>query len=422
MDRSGPGHVAVIGAGIIGVTAAHALLDEGWRVTLVDPGDPGGPQAASHGNGAFISPASIIPMAGPGLWRQVPGFLMDPLGPLTIRWRHLPALAPWLLRFLRAGATAERVEATAGVLAGLLRDAPALHLALAGSIGRADLIRRDGLLYAYPDRAAFARDAAAWTLRRAQGLGWREVEGEALRRLEPALGPSYGFAAVLEGGAHCADPGGYVAALAGAAEARGARHLRARALDVVLRDGRLRGLRTEGGDLPCDAAVVAAGIHSRPLARTLGDRVPLVSERGYHVELPGAEGGPSRPVLPSDGRLANTPLAHGLRASGQVELASTEAAPDWRRADILLERLRRTYPGLRFDPDRVVRWQGHRPSTPDGLPVIGPSRACRDVVHAFGHGHVGLAAAPRTASLVASLLSGRPACLPLEPFAAGRFL
>lgn len=421
MPQTGPEHVAVIGAGIIGACAALALLADGRRVTLIDPAPPGGPQAASFGNGAFISPASIIPMAMPGLWRQVPRLLADPAGPLTIRWRSLPALMPWLLRFLLAGATTARVRRTAGILNTLLGDAPGRHAALALGIGQPDMIRHDGLIYAYPSRADFAAEALAWTIRRDNGLTWQELDAAALHKLEPALGPDYRFAAYLPSGAWCGDPGGYVAALVRAAVARGADLRQARVTGFEAEAGQLTALHTDHGPIGCEAALVTAGIASGRLARAAGDRVPLVSERGYHVELPGATGGPARPVMPSDGKMANTPCDTGLRAAGQVELAHTEDAPDWRRAAILLENLRHAYPGLRFDPAQARRWMGHRPSTPDGLPVIGPASGLRGVHYAFGHGHVGLAAAPMTAEIAAAQLARRAAPIDAAPFAPSRF-
>lgn len=419
--QTGPEHVVVIGAGIVGVAVTHALLDDGRQVTLVDPGLPGGRQAASFGNGAFISPASIIPMSMPGLWKSVPGYLLDPGGPLTIRLRHLPSLLPWLVRFLSAGWTEARVRRTGGILNDLLSDAPERHVALAERFGHSDLVVQGGLTYAYPDRAAFGRDALAWAIRRENGVIWREVEGDDLRLHEPALGPEYNFAAVVDRGAHCYDPSAYVAALAQAALDRGATFLQARATGFRLTGHRVSAIETDASALPCDGAVIAAGIHSGALASRLGDRVPLVSERGYHVEIETPTGGPSRPILPSDGKMANTPLAGRLRASGQVELASTDAPPDWRRADILLENLCRAYPRLKFDPAKVSRWQGHRPSPPDGLPIIGPSRASPGVIHAFGHGHTGLAAAPMTACIVAALFADRPPPVSTAPFAASRF-
>lgn len=415
-------HVAVIGAGINGVCTALALLDAGARVTLIDPGPPGGAQSASFGNGAFISPNSIIPMSMPGLWRKVPGYLLDREGPLTIDWRSLPRLAPWLIRFLLAGFTEAKVRKTAATLNQLLHDGPERHAALAERIGRPDLIRREGLLYVYPTRQDFEAEALSWQLRRENGVVWQELARPALEAREPGLGPDYHFGALVASGAHCTDPGAYVAALSDHACASGADLRVAKATGLKLEAGRLRGVATESGLIPCDRAVITAGIGSGLIARQAGDRIPMEAERGYHVQLTGAdsEGLLRHPVMPSDGKMANTPLASGLRASGQVELSSTDAPPNWRRADILLRHLRHTWPGLPAQVS-VTRWQGCRPSTPDGLPVIGPSRQSGDVFHAFGHGHVGLSAAPKTAAIVTALLLGQTPPIDAAPFAADRF-
>lgn len=413
--------VAVIGAGVIGAATAAQLLAEGHAVTLIDPDTPGGPHAASHGNGGFLSPASVMPMSTPGLWRKVPAMLRDPSGALTIRWRHLPRLAPWLWRFVMAGRTPVRVEATARALHQLLGDASARHMALAARIGRPDLIRQEGLLYAFHDRAAYQGDAFAWDLRRKLGLHMRELDEAGMRALMPDLSPDYRFGILVEDGGHCTDPGGYVAAICDWARGQGAQIWQARATGFDLAQGRLRAVLTDQGPVACDAAVIACGIHSGVLARAAGDRVPLQSERGYFVQIAGLAGGPSIPVMPQDGRMANLCVAGGLRASGQVELASVHAAPDWRRADILLTHLRKTWPGLSIRPEQVTRWMGHRPSTPDGRPVIGRALACGDIIHAFGHGHVGLASAPMTAVLVADLLAGRVPGVDMAPFAPTRF-
>lgn len=416
-------HIVVIGGGIVGACSALALARGGNRVTLVEPGEPGGTQAASYGNGAFLSPASIIPMSMPGIWKKVPGYLFDTNGPLTIRWRYLARLTPWLLRFLMAGHSLSRVRNTASVLWSLVGDSPLRHAALAKSCGCEALIRCDGLLYAYPDRAAFEEDATAWRLRRENGLRWRELSADELRELEPALATSYGFAAFVEDGAHCVDPGGYVASIVVQAQREGVAVMRTRAHSFEMAGDRLKAVATDTGRVACDGAVISAGIASRALAAQAGDAVPLESERGYHVELHDPSIALRRPVMPSDGKMANVMTAGGLRASGQVELATVEAEPDWRRADILLEHLRHTYPTLSgaIDEAKVSRWYGHRPSTPDGLPVVSYSSRSRDIVYAFGHGHIGLSAGPRTAEFVASLINQTQPSIDLTPFRASRF-
>jgi len=416
-------HVAVIGAGIVGATCAVELARDGHKVTIIEPGDPGGEQAASYGNGAWLSPSSVVPPSMPGLWRRVPEFLTDSLGPLAIRWQYLPRLAPWLARFVRAGSTVGRVEAIARALRPLVTDAPERHRALAAEAGVEDLIERRGLLYVFPARADFEREALAWRLRGENGVEWLELDADELRQQEPELDRRYTFGVLVQAGGNCTDPGAYVAALVQHAAGQGAILLRAGATGFRIAGRRLQAVLTGDGEVGCDAAVICAGAWSRCLARAAGDRVPLETERGYHAVISQPGTGPRHPVMPSDGKMAVTMTRGGLRIAGQVELAGLDAAPDWRRADILRDYALRMFPGLPRDlpAERVKVWMGHRPSIADGLPVIGPASGCADVMHAFGHGHIGLAAGPVTGRLVADLLGGLPPVINPAPYSPRRF-
>jgi len=418
-----PFHVVVIGAGIIGAAVAVELLADGHQVSIVEPGEPGGEQAASYGNGCWLSPASVVPMSVPGVLRQVPGYLADPLGPLAIRWTYLPRLLPWLVRYVRAGGTIAKVEAIARALRPLLADAPLRHQRLAAAASAGDLIERRGLLYVFPRRADFEADTLAWRLRRENGISWIELDADELRQHEPDLDRRYTFGLLVEAGGHCTDPGGYVAALVRHAVAQGARLHRTRAVGFGLEGRRLCAVRTESADIVCDRTVIATGAYSRPLAAAAGDRVSLETERGYHAMILGAEAGPRTPLMPSDGRMSNTMARAGLRIAGQVELAGLAANPNWKRAEILRDFALRIYPKLpRSIPAEQVRfWMGHRPATPDSLPCIGPASGSPDIIHAFGHGHVGLAAAAATGRLVADLVGAKPPAINLSPYAPQRF-
>lgn len=415
--------IVVIGAGAVGAATALELLRDGHRVTIVEPGPPGGEQATSYGNGCWLSTMSVIPPAGPGTWRKVPGFLLDPLGPLSIRWRYLPRVVPWLLRYLAAGWTEARVMRTAQALRPLLEDAPALHATLADEAGVGALIERKGLMYVYPDRAAFEAEASSFRTRAAVGLRWLELDEDEMRQREPSLDRRYRFGVLIEDAGHCRDPGAYVAALVALATREGATLRQCRATGFRIEAGRLRAVETDAGPIECDGAVICAGARSKALAKLAGDTVPLESERGYHAVLRDPETGPRVPLMPSDGKMAITMTDGGLRCAGQVEIAGLEAAPDWRRAEVLRDHLLRCFPDLPRDlpAERITVWMGHRPSMPDGLACIGPSRATPDILYAFGHGHVGLVAAARTGRVVAQMAGGRAPEIPIAAFDPARF-
>jgi len=415
--------VVIVGAGLVGAISAVSALREGHRVTLLEADTPGGEQASSFGNAGWLSSHSVIPPAEPGTWKKVPGFLLDPLGPLAIRWKYLPLVMPWLMRYLIAGATLERIAVTARALRTLLIDAPSLHRELAVAAGAAHLIEQKGLLHVYPSRAEFDAQAAAWGVRRAVGVQWQEIAEDELREREPALHRRYRFGVLVAEAGHCRDPAAYVAALVAHARALGANCTQGVARGFRVEGGRVHAVTTDRGEIPCDAAVIAAGARSKALAAAAGDRVSLETERGYHVMITEPEGSPRTSMMASDTKCVATLMEGGLRVAGQVEIASFAAAPNWRRAEILRDHALSMFPALprNLPANRFRYWLGRRPSTPDGLPCIGRASASRDIIHAYGHGHVGLVASARTGRLVAQLLSDQAPEVPLEPFDPRRF-
>jgi D-amino-acid dehydrogenase len=365
----------------------------------------------------------VIPPAEPGVWKKVPGFVTDPLGPLAIRIGYLPKATPWLMRYLASGWTPSRVEKTAQALRDLLIDAPTLHTDLAKRAGVTSLIERRGLLHIYPSRQTFDADSFAWGIRHKVGVRWEELGHEALRALEPALHQRYHFGVWVGEAGHCRNPAAYVKALVTHACSQGAAFVSARATGFRIESGRLKAVATGDAEIACDAAVIAAGARSKELAALAGDRVPLETERGYHVVLENPEVAPNLPVMGADCKAIVTPTECGLRIAGQVEIAGLEAAPNWRRAEILRDHLLTIFPGLprAMPAERLKYWMGHRPSMPDGRPCIGFAQASSDIVHAFGHGHVGLVGSARTGRLVAQLLSLQDPEISLDAFDPRRF-
>ena len=412
--------VIVIGAGIVGLASALALQEDGHRVTVLDPAGPAG--GASFGNAGWLSGASVVPTAYPGMLPSVPGWLMDPLGPLAVRWGYLPKAAPWLWRLIRAG-TAEQIPRQAAALRQLLAPSVAAHKALASRVGGQHLIHQQGALWVYRSRAAFDADAGGAALRRSQGIEIQDLEAGAIRQMEPSLARDVTHARFIAENGHTSDPAALCHLAAETLVHDGGRLLLERALGFERRDGRVTTVRTATARHAADWVVLAAGAWSAPLAAELGHRVPLESERGYHLEIAEAEVMPRLPIMSGEGKFAVTPMAGGLRLAGTVEFAGLAAPPDWRRADRLLAQARTLFPALpaTIPEPRLSRWLGHRPSTPDSLPVVGRSETVANAVLAFGHGHVGLASGPVTGRLVADLVAGRPPAIELAAFSPGRF-
>ncbi|HZK89183.1 MAG TPA: FAD-binding oxidoreductase [Stellaceae bacterium] len=412
--------IGVIGAGMVGICAASYLQREGHSVFMVDPGVPG--EGASFGNAGAFNASSVTPVAMPGTLKKVPGWLRDPLGPLSLRWSYLPAVLPYLYRFVRAG-TEEKIHAQARALRPLVGATLSALQPLVKDAGAENLVHQRGHLYVYRSAESLAKDGMAWALRRENGVVVDEFDTDELRQLEPTLSRDYVRGLLVRENGHTSNPFGLVSALVEHFMRQGGAVIRARALGFRLDGGQLIAIRTDAGELAADVAVVAAGAWSKPLAASLGDKVPLETERGYHLMIRDPEVMPKIPTADGDGKFVATPMDTGLRFAGTVELAGLEAPPDWRRARILLEQGRKMLPGLaaHHPEERLSVWMGHRPSMPDSLPVLGHSRATRDVVYAFGHGHVGMTAAPMTGRLVADLVAGRDPAIDISSFAATRF-
>jgi D-amino-acid dehydrogenase len=420
MSAPSPGPVVVIGAGIVGLCCATYLQRDGRKVVVVDPDGPG--EGASYGNAGGLNGSSIVPVAMPGVLAKVPHWLLDPAGPLSIRLRYLPQLLPWLYRFVRAGRP-ELVREQARALRGLLAPTVEMHRELAASVGAADLIQRSGLLIAYRSEASFAADSEAYRLRAENGVKIDELNQDELRQIEPALSPAYTRARFISENGYCRNPLRLSRALAESLLANGGKIRRERAEGFAFADGKVEAVLTSTGRIPAAAVVLAAGAHSKPLAARLGGKVPLDTERGYHAMIKAPEVAPRLPIMDAEAKLVATPMEEGLRMAGTVEFAGLEAPPDWRRARILLRHGQAMFPGLprTVSDDRVALWMGFRPSMPDSLPVIGPTRCYANAFLAFGHGHVGLIGAPMTGRAIADLIAGRPPALDLAPFSAARF-
>ena len=412
--------VAVIGAGMVGACVARYLQRDGHHVVMIDPLDPG--EGASFGNAGCFNPSSLVPIAGPDTFWQVPKYLMDPLGPLSIRWSYLPQLAPWLIRYGLAG-TPEKIKQQAQALKTLISPCFDALMPLVDDAAAQDLVKRDGILIVYRSKESVAADARGWALRRENGIVWEELDQAQLRDFDPNLTLDAKFGKYVPNNGHTVNPSELVKAIVDHVVKSGGRLVKAEAKGFAFDGDRLVAIETTAGRIGADTVVLAAGAHSKSLAASAGDKVPLETERGYHVMIRTPAIMPRVPTTDSENKFVVTPMQLGVRLAGTVELAGLRAAPNWKRAEILIKRIGSLFPALGKDysDNEMTHWMGHRPSLPDSLPVLGRSKRSADVVYAFGHQHIGMTAGPYTGVVISDLVSGRPSPIDLTPFRADRF-
>lgn len=409
--------ITIIGAGIVGSAVSHALLDAGHQVSLVDT--EGRPGRATDANAGWIAHTDIMPLASPKVWRNLPRWLMDPLGPLAIRPSYLPQLMPWLLRFILASSPG-RIGSSIEAIRSINEQALPAWTELLQSLGLAGHLRQTGILSVWRDRQAFERAKSVLSRQIEFGITLNVLTPRELKKLEPAL-ESVSSAVIYPDACHVSDPATLAAALLDRAVERGALHIREQAVAIETSAESVR-VRTDGarGSIPSDHVVVCAGAWSRILAKQMGDSIPLDTERGYNATFPPGAFGISRAVMYEGEGFVTTPLDIGDRVGGAVEFGGLDAAPNHGRTDAMVQRLKRFLPHLDASlPAR--RWMGFRPSIPDSLPVIGHATNDKRVVYAFGHGHYGLTQSAITARIVAGLVDGRPSPVDPKPFSARRF-
>lgn len=409
-------NITVIGAGIVGITTASYLRRDGHQVTVVDQRPPG--EYCSFGNAGILSPGSCVPIAMPGILSQVPGYLLDPLGPLALRWSYLPKALPWLLKFV-AAADVKRVEKIADGLRALLSQTFDAYAPLLKNAGVEDLIHKSGYMVVYSTRKALQSDALGWKLRRDRGVVIDELDAAEVKRRLPGVNGDYEVGLFLHEHGWCVNPERLTKSLAAQFERDGGKILQRRVLGIDVGPDGPRALRTDAGDLPVEHLVICAGAHSNEFSARLGDDVPLEAERGYHITYSDPRFGLPMPVMVPEHKCFITPMEMGLRIAGQSEFAGVNAEPNYARADVLGKLMKKMFPGI-SEVD-ATKWMGRRPSMPDSTPVIGPASRFGNVHYAFGHGHVGLVGSAPTARLVADMIAGRPPRIDLAPYSPGRF-
>ena len=412
-------HATVIGAGIVGISSAAFLQRAGYRVTIIDRVPPG--EGCSFGNAGGVAFAEIMPTIHPRILLKIPGWLMDPLGPLTIRWSYLPKALPW---FLAAGrnATPSRVKAITEARANLALRVVADFETLLKEAGTSELLKYQETLRLFDNERHFQAEAKEREVKKAYGYDPKRLSGDECRELEPAISPRIHCGAFHGGWYFITNPERMVKSIAAKIVRNGGEIIADDVVRIEREGGKAKSLILKSGkQITLDRLVICGGAYSHLLAKQLGEKVLLEAERGYHMVLPNSGIKLSRSLTYARTPAAATPMEMGLRLAGSDEFAGLDAEPNWARADALWKVFKDLLPELNEPDSATTRWMGRRPGTPDSLPVIGPSKTTSNVWYGFGHSHMGLTWGPSTGRLISELMTGSKSNIDLSPFRVDRF-
>ncbi|WP_341313532.1 FAD-dependent oxidoreductase [Paraburkholderia sp. IMGN_8] len=416
--QSAPHEAAVvIGGGIVGVCCALYLQRGGYEVTLVDPEAPGNSTAKWSCGQMAVS--EVIPLSKPGILMKVPGWLMDQKGPLALRPGALPGILPWLLRFM-ASARHSKIVDIAQSMATLTHDVYTDYAPLLEICEDKALLGQRPVLELFDNPNAIERDKAHLELRQSLGFSYQRLNATEIADLEPALAGRFSHGLLFPDWRFVSDTEGFIAALTGSFVSRGGRRVRSTAARIDESSGRATGVTLENGErIAASHVVVAAGTGSRRFFGQLGVNVPLEGVAGYQALLrnPGVEIRHS--IIYADGGFCFTPMTRGLQIGGTIEFAGRDAKPNFKRAEIIVEKAKRILPELRTDG--IEFGVGYRPFLPDTKPVIDRSQRLQNVFMAFGHGQLGLTLGATTGKLIGDMVAGRATKQNLAPFSAYRF-
>ncbi|MBO42927.1 MAG: hypothetical protein CMM28_04310 [Rhodospirillaceae bacterium] len=406
-------NILVIGAGAVGMCTALFLQRDGHHVTVVDEREPGA--GCSFGNAGFLSPDTSSPKATPNMLRQVPSWLLDPTGPLKVRANYAIKATPWLWQFIRAGRPTIIAEGMNALL-GLHERVFDLYEELTDT---SHLIRRLGQMHIFETDDAFAYAQQSNIRRRQRGITVDELNADEARQIVPELGPAIRHALFFPDNGHIVSPFKLVTSLAEKFIGDGGKIVRDAVHSLAVEDSTVNAVHAETQTFTPSHLVVAAGAWSAALAIQLGDKVPLESQRGYHLELTEPHIMPKIGLQSVERKFTMTPMEGRLRLAGTAEFAGINAEPDYQRANVLFDHAKKLLPGITRSDDR--RWMGHRPCIPDSLPVIGPAKHVTNVHYAFGHGHTGMSGSPMTGKLISDMIAERSLSIDATPFLLSRF-
>ncbi|NQW07491.1 MAG: FAD-binding oxidoreductase [Candidatus Pelagibacter sp.] len=406
--------IGIVGAGIQGISNGLFLQKKGFEVTIFDRDEPGSP-AASYGNAGHFSPYACVLMNRPDILADVPAMLLSSTGPLALKWNHVHKMIPWFLRFIR-NCTTKRMMHTAKNMHQILDLALPAYDELFDEIDLEGLVEKKGILYIWNDQSLKSRELEI-KVRNELGVDQQVVTPKEIHDLEPNIKPFYHGGVYYQYGRHARNPKKILLKLYDLFLKKGGKFLKMNVQDINF-DGEKPAVKTETQRFIFDKLVIACGAFSKRLTDNLDEKIPLDTERGYHVHFKGCDHLLNRPVIFSNRGFGITPMEQGLRVVGTVEFGGLNNPPSKGRVKNLINNAKYMLGDL---PEHEDEWMGFRPSLPDFLPVIGPSKNHKNIFYCFGHHHLGWTLGPISGKIIAGMIAEENTNLDLKPYSSLRF-
>ena len=405
--------VGIIGAGIQGVCNALFLQKKGFQVTLFDREEPG--SAASYGNAGHFSPYASVPLNRPDVIADVPSMLISSRGPLALKWNYVPKMIPWFAKFV-LNCTEQKMMHTAKNMHQILDHSLPAFDELFDEIDLEDLVENNGILYVWTDKNIKSRELEI-KIRDQLGVKQQLVNKKEIHDLEPNLKPFYHSGVFYDYARHARNPRKILIKLFENFVNKGGKFLKLNINNIDFDEDRPV-LRTETQRFIFDKLVIACGAFSKRLTDKLHEKIPLDTERGYHVHFKDYDHLISRPIVYANRGFGMTPMEQGLRVVGTVEFGGLENSPSKSRIKNLILNAKDMLDGL---PNHKDEWLGFRPTLPDFLPVLGPSKNYKNVFYSFGHHHLGWTLGAISGKIISNMIAGEKTNLDLQPYSSNRF-
>jgi len=407
--------VGVIGAGIQGVCISLCLIKKGFKVTLIDRDDPGN-KSASYGNAGHFSPYASVPMNRPDILTDIPSMLLSSTGPLALKWNYVPKMIPWFLKFIKNCSTKKMMH-TAKYMHQILDLALPAYDELFEEINISELVESKGILYFWTNKDLKSRELEI-KIRNELGVKQQLLTPNEIHDLEPNIRKIYHGGVLYSNARHARNPKKILLKLFNLFLRKGGCFEKKEVKSIKFLENNKPVIKTDLKSYNFDKAVIACGAFSKKLTDQLNEKIPLDTERGYHVHFKGYDHLLSRPVIFLNRGFGITPMEQGLRVVGTVEFGGLNNPSSKKRILNLINNAKYLFPELKEHEDE---WLGFRPTLPDFLPILGPSKSHKNLFYSFGHHHLGWTLGAISGKIISGMIAGEKTNLDLSAYNSQRF-